>query len=151
MTTSPDGATVAIVRWPLSPRRDRPVRATPSRLNPSHLANDPFFCRAFTLQRRALATWYKNDHKLQRNLQPSIMGLAGEAGELLDLLKKDLFKPGFDASPEQYLDELGDCLFYLSIIAWQLEVTLDELSQMNYAKLTERESNGTGYNRGVEV
>ena len=101
------------------------------------------------IQHRALETWYTPDHELEFNLQPSIMGLAGEAGELLDLLKKDLFKPNTDVLPHHYLNELGDCLYYLSIIAFQLGFTLDELSQMNHAKLTERENNGTGYNRGI--
>jgi NTP pyrophosphatase (non-canonical NTP hydrolase) len=102
------------------------------------------------IQWRALDTWYDHGHELELNLQPSIMGLAGEAGELLDLLKKDLFKPGHSTTKAQYLDELGDCLYYLGIIAYQLGYTLDELSQMNHAKLTERENNGIGYNRGVE-
>ena len=78
------------------------------------------------------------------------LGLVGESGELADLHKKHVFKPGYRAGAEDYIDELGDVLFYLAIIAHQLGVTLDELSQRNYAKLMYRRDNGTGYNRGID-
>lgn len=57
------------------------------------------------IQLRALETWYDDDHHLHDNLQPSVMGLAGEAGEMLDLLKKHLFKPGCKANAEKFLNE----------------------------------------------
>lgn len=101
-----------------------------------------------TIQQRALSTWYAPDHELYNNLLPSVMGLAGEAGELLDLVKKINFKPGFRHSVVDLYDELGDVLYYVAILAHQLNITLDELSRLNYAKLTEREQNGIGYNRG---
>ncbi len=44
---------------------------------------------------KALKTWYPPDHFLHNDpLHPAI-GLAGEAGELLDLYKKERFKEGF--------------------------------------------------------
>jgi len=88
-----------------------------------------------TIQKRALATWYGDGDKLQFQLLPSILGLAGETGEIVDLYKKGRFEPGFTATWREMLDELGDVLYYVAIIAWQLGVTLDELSQMNRAKL----------------
>jgi NTP pyrophosphatase (non-canonical NTP hydrolase) len=100
------------------------------------------------IQRRALETWYEPGHELHFSLLPSVMGLAGETGELIDLVKKIHFKPGYNLGGEGLLDELGDVLFYLSIIAHQCNITLDELSQLNHHKLKEREDNGTGYNRG---
>ena len=43
---------------------------------------------------RALETWYEPDHPLHNDpLHPAI-GLAGEAGELLDLYKKEQFVDG---------------------------------------------------------
>lgn len=102
------------------------------------------------IQERALSHWYKDNHDLHGDLMPSILGLVGESGELADLLKKHVFKPGHCTTNAEYLNELGDVLFYVSIIAYQLGVTLDELSQMNFAKLNERAENGTGYNRGEE-
>lgn len=88
------------------------------------------------IQKRALATWYSNGDDLRRDLLPAILGLAGETGEFVDLYKKDGFKPGFVATREDWLDELGDVLYYIAIIAWQFGVTLDELSQVNREKLS---------------
>jgi NTP pyrophosphatase (non-canonical NTP hydrolase) len=84
-----------------------------------------------TIQQRALETWYAPDHELHYDLLPSVMGLAGESGELLDL------------------EELGDVLYYVAILAHQLDITLDELSRLNHAKLTAREESGMGYNKGI--
>jgi NTP pyrophosphatase (non-canonical NTP hydrolase) len=86
-----------------------------------------------TIQQRALETWYYKDHELHQNLLPSVMGISGEAGELLDLV-----------------EELGDVLYYVAILAHQLDITLDELSRLNHAKLTAREESGMGYNRGTK-
>jgi len=87
------------------------------------------------IQRRALKTWYSKDHLLYQEQLHPLIALAGEAGELLNLWKKDTYKPGFDASDEQFIEELGDCLYYLAILAYQFNLTLDELSQRNRAKL----------------
>jgi NTP pyrophosphatase (non-canonical NTP hydrolase) len=100
------------------------------------------------IQLRALNHWYEGHHRLHSDLMPSVLGLVGEVGELADLHKKHVFKPDYCAKPGDYLDELGDALFYLAIAAAQCGVTLDELSEMNYEKLNERARNGTGYNRG---
>lgn len=87
------------------------------------------------IQKRALATWYSYGDKLRGDLLPSILGLAGETGEVVDLYKKGKFKPGFTATRLAMLDELGDVFYYVAVIAWQLGVTLDELSRMNREKL----------------
>jgi len=84
---------------------------------------------------------------------PSILGLVGEAGELADLHKKRTFKPRYEhrVTKSDYIDELGDVLFYVAILAHQLGLTLEELSQLNFAKLNARAKDGTGYNRGEEM
>lgn len=103
------------------------------------------------IQRRALQHWYTPDNPLHLDLMPSILGLVGEAGELADLHKKSIFKPGYRATVGDYIDELGDVLFYVAILAHQLGLTLEELSQLNFAKLNARAKDGTGYNRGEEM
>ena len=104
------------------------------------------------IQSRSLQHWYTPDNPLHLDLMPSILGLVGEAGELADLHKKRIFKPGYHLiiGDGDYIDELGDVLFYVAILAHQLRLTLEELSQLNYAKLNERAKEGTGYNRGEE-
>jgi NTP pyrophosphatase (non-canonical NTP hydrolase) len=88
------------------------------------------------IQRRALTTWHSAafpDH-LQRT--HAALGLVGEAGEYAEMVKKDLFKPGYKSGSVNRLDELGDVLYYLAILAHLDGCTIDELSQRNAAKLS---------------
>lgn len=87
------------------------------------------------IQYRALKTWYPLDHELHFDPLHPTLAIAGEAGELADQLKKHIWKPGVKYTKEEFLDELGDLLYYVAIRAYQLGVTLDELSQMNRSKL----------------
>lgn len=70
-------------------------------------------------------------------LAKDALGLAGEAGELVDLLKKHLYhgKPLDLVKTEK---ELGDVLWYVSAIARHLGTTLEEVAQLNHAKLSAR-------------
>ena len=43
---------------------------------------------------KCLKTWYEPDHSLHLDPLHPALGLAGEAGELLDLYKKERFKDG---------------------------------------------------------
>ena len=88
------------------------------------------------IQQRALKTWYSENHTLHNDRLHPILALTGEAGELANLLKKDRFKPGFHADDSGYIDELGDCLYYVAILAYQLGLTLDDVSRQNRAKLS---------------
>ncbi len=67
----------------------------------------------------------------------SIMGLAGEAGEVVDLLKKHLYhdKP---LDHGKLTLELGDALFYLTDIGRQYGITLQDVMAGNVDKLTKR-------------
>ena len=69
------------------------------------------------------------------------MGLNGEAGEVIDLLKKHLFQ-GHDLDVEHIAKECGDCLWYLAILAKGAGYTLDEIAEMNKAKLRKRYPDG---------
>jgi NTP pyrophosphatase (non-canonical NTP hydrolase) len=73
------------------------------------------------------------------------LGLAGEAGEAVDKIKK-LWRNKDIKYGEQYSDEertelvkeLGDVLWYLSAIALELEVSLQEVAEVNIDKLLDR-------------
>jgi hypothetical protein len=41
-----------------------------------------------------------------------------------------------ESTREARLDELGDVLYYLAILAWLDDCTIDELSLLNHEKLT---------------
>ncbi len=70
-----------------------------------------------------------------------VLGAAGEAGELADLLKKEYFQ-GHPFDREHYLKELGDILYYLALTAESLDSTLEEVAIMNNKKLWERYPDG---------
>lgn len=65
------------------------------------------------------------------------MGLAGEAGELVDELKKILFhSKTFDR--EKVIKEIGDVMWYLAEIATVFEIPLADAALTNIAKLRKR-------------
>ena len=82
------------------------------------------------------------------------LGLAGEAGEVADKIKKILRdKNGQinDTDRQEISKELGDVLWYVAQMATELNLSLDEVAQNNLTKLLSRlERNvlgGNGDNR----
>lgn len=69
------------------------------------------------------------------------MGLNGEAGEVIDILKKYMFQ-GHDLDKYHVAKECGDCLWYLAILAKGAGYTLDEIAEMNKEKLRKRYPDG---------
>lgn len=72
----------------------------------------------------------------QRLLHAGI-GLATEAGEFLDALKKHVFY-GKDLDKVNLREEMGDIFWYCAIIADQLEVDFSEVMERNITKLKAR-------------
>lgn len=67
------------------------------------------------------------------------MGLGGESGEVVDLLKKHVFHGKSEGEiREKLVLELGDVLWYYALVLDVMGVTLDEVIEGNVAKLTER-------------
>ena len=68
------------------------------------------------------------------------IGLAGEVGEVLELIKKDRRK-GERRKPidkDKLEKELGDVLWYLSAIATDYDIDLDDVATTNILKLQKR-------------
>jgi len=70
-----------------------------------------------------------------------VMGLCGEAGECIDIVKKHMFQ-GHTLDRDKLTDEASDCLWYLATLAEGLGVTLDEIAVHNIEKLKSRYPNG---------
>lgn len=70
-----------------------------------------------------------------------VMGLCGESGEAIDLVKKHLAQ-GHPLDREKLIKELGDVAWYLAETAWALEVPLEEVLQGNIDKLKARYPEG---------
>ena len=72
------------------------------------------------------------------------MGLAGEAGETVDLLKK-VVAFGHDIDTAKIRGELGDVLWYVAVLADAVGLTLNEVAQANVYKLRQRYPIGEGF------
>lgn len=73
-----------------------------------------------------------------------VMGLCGESGEAIDIVKKHLAQ-GHELDREHLIKELGDVAWYLAETATALDVTLEEVLRQNIEKLKKR------YPQGFEV
>lgn len=81
------------------------------------------------------------------------LGLAGEAGEVCEKVKKVLRDNGgdFDAGAIQSIQkELGDVLWYVARLAAELGLDLDTIAAENLAKLASRQQRGTLSGSGDE-
>ena len=67
------------------------------------------------------------------------LGLAGEAGEVADKIKKVIRDNGGIVSDDKKLDlikELGDVLWYISQLSWELGFSLEDVALNNLNKLS---------------
>ena len=67
----------------------------------------------------------------------SVMGLCGESGEAIDIVKKWLMQ-GHELDKEHRVKELGNVAWYLAEAATALEVPLEAVFQGNLDKLRQR-------------
>ena len=70
-----------------------------------------------------------------------VMGLCGESGEVIDLVKKHLHQ-GHALDREKLIKELGDVCWYVAEIASALDTDLDTVMQKNIDKLRARYPEG---------
>lgn len=70
-----------------------------------------------------------------------VMGLCGESGEAIDIVKKHLAQ-GHELDREHLIKELGDIAWYLAETATALDVDLETVLELNIAKLKERYPDG---------
>ena len=98
-------------------------------------------------QKLAMVTLNK---KLDKNgiLTNSVMGLCGESGEAIDLVKKHLFH-GHELDRDSLIKELGDIAWYLAEAAEALEIPLEEFFKRNIEKLRKRYPEGFSEERSI--
>ncbi len=77
------------------------------------------------------------DYTLESRLTLASLGLAGESGEVVDLVKKHLFH-GKPLDREKLILELGDVRWYLESFAWLLGISMEEIELKNIEKLRAR-------------
>lgn len=79
----------------------------------------------------------------------SVMGLCGEAGEAIDIVKKWLAQ-GHELDKAHLAKELGDIAWYLAEAATALELPLSDILQGNIDKLKRRYPDGFAVRASTE-
>lgn len=69
------------------------------------------------------------------------MGLAGEIGEVIDIMKKHIYQ-GKELDITDVIEEVGDVLWYIANFCNVNNITMDECMESNIKKLRKRFPNG---------
>ena len=79
------------------------------------------------------------------------LGLTGEAGEVANKVKK-IIRDGSDSKDEKLVSEIkaeiGDCLWYIAVLADDFNIKLSDIASANIEKLANRQKNGTIHGSG---
>ena len=98
-------------------------------------------------QRLAMTTLNPNLDK-KDVLINGVMGLCGEAGEAIDIVKKHLAQ-GHELDREKLIGELGDIAWYLAETATVLDIDLEEVLTRNIEKLKRRYPEGFDQQKSI--
>lgn len=77
-----------------------------------------------------------------------VMGLCGESGEAIDIVKKWLAQ-GHELDKEKLAKELGDIAWYLAETATALDLQLEDIFASNIEKLRKRYPEGFAAERSI--
>ncbi len=96
-------------------------------------------------QKHALSTNLTNADPTLEILQ-QVLGLGDEAGEVQAIFKKWVRDCGADITKldtNNVAKELGDILWYIAVVAHDLQIPLEDIAKKNVAKLAGRKARGT--------
>jgi len=91
-------------------------------------------------QKLAMTTLNKEMSKKDMLIN-GVMGLCGESGEAIDIVKKHLAQ-GHEIDKEKLIKELGDIAWYLAEMATVLDIEMEEIFVKNIEKLKKRYPEG---------
>lgn len=79
------------------------------------------------------------------------LGLTGEAGEVANKVKK-IIRDGSNKNDEKLVSEIkaeiGDCLWYIAVLADDFNIKLSDIASANIEKLANRKKKGTIHGSG---
>lgn len=101
-------------------------------------------------QEKALATAVYPGRGTRDGLIYAVLGLAGEAGELANKLKKHI-RNGTPIDNDELVDELGDVQWYVAAIAEECKTLLGLVALRNLKKLADRKARNEIKNHSVGV
>jgi NTP pyrophosphatase (non-canonical NTP hydrolase) len=73
----------------------------------------------------------------EHNMTHAVLGITSEAGEIADQYKK-FIAYGKALDRQNMLEEMGDCLWFLTLLAKTMGFTIDQVMDFNIAKLEAR-------------
>jgi NTP pyrophosphatase (non-canonical NTP hydrolase) len=98
---------------------------------------------------RTVAKYVKKGDAISNTLTPDkchllhmVLGIAGEAGELVDAIKRHTIY-NKDLDKQNVFEELGDLLFYVEGLMCSLDMTWEGVISHNKSKLDERYNKGS--------
>lgn len=91
-------------------------------------------------QEKALKTKGTYTDKMDQLIN-GVMGLNGESGEVIDVVKKYLYQ-GHTLDKDKIINELGDTLWYINLIANGINMSLEDIAKYNIGKLEKRYPKG---------
>lgn len=89
-----------------------------------------------------------NTQTFSAKIENGLFGLAGEVGELHDIWKKYMYQ-NHEFDKEHMKKELGDVMWYVAELACGLDCTLEDIAQINIAKLKARYPEGFDAERSL--
>lgn len=92
---------------------------------------------------------------IPKRLLHGAIGCVTESGELLDIIKRRLFYKDYEVDSWAVREELGDILWYMSLICIDLKISFEDLMNQNIKKLAKRYPKGffeeiDSYNRNYD-
>jgi NTP pyrophosphatase (non-canonical NTP hydrolase) len=90
---------------------------------------------------KAVRRTINNDLSIKDQILNFSLGLSGEVGEVIDLIKKEFFQ-GHKRNNDKLKDEIGDVFWYLVNLCNELGYDIETVLDMNIEKLNKRYPNG---------
>jgi NTP pyrophosphatase (non-canonical NTP hydrolase) len=84
----------------------------------------------------------------EKGLMINALGIAGEGGEVADYIKK-VCGHGHPLDKEKIKKELGDVLWYVAVMAQELDISMSEIAEGNIEKLKKRYPEGFSTERNL--
>jgi NTP pyrophosphatase (non-canonical NTP hydrolase) len=95
-------------------------------------------------QQQAITTNLAKDDQLKELVQ-QVLGLGDEAGEVQAIFKKWIRDDDADITKldtKNIAKELGDILWYIAVVAHDLNIPMSEIAEINIEKLRSRQQRG---------
>ena len=95
-------------------------------------------------QQQAITTNLSKEDEFKELMQ-QVLGLGDEAGEVLAIFKKWIRDNDADITKldkKNVAKELGDILWYIAVVAHDLDIPLDSIATANLEKLSSRKERG---------